>query len=44
MLLKIPIRALIYEAALELVRALLDAKKAKYIIRLLELLEAYPTI
>jgi hypothetical protein len=43
MLLKTLIEALIYEAALELARALLDARKAKYAARLLRLLKAYPT-
>lgn len=41
MLLKILIGALIWEVALELVDVLLDIRKAKYMMRLLILLETY---
>ena len=42
MLLKILLEALIHKAALELANILLDTRKAKYIVRLLGLLETYP--
>jgi hypothetical protein len=43
MLLKAPIGALIREAALEPASVLLDARKARYIVRLLTLPNIYPT-
>jgi hypothetical protein len=44
MLLKTPIRVLICKAALKLVRVLLNARKAKYVVRLLGLLKTYSII
>lgn len=42
-LLKILIGALIYEAALDPAKILLDNRKTKYIVRLLVLLDTHPT-